>query len=110
MSAQLLIVDDSTSMRQMVAFALSSGGYNVSEAEDGQAALRPHLEDAEPLSLTGDAVERVHTAGLQMLHAFVRERAALGLATVVTGASPVLADAARQLALAKSLGVDAPTA
>ena len=39
MSAQLLIVDDSTSMRQMVAFALSSGGYNVREAEDGQAAL-----------------------------------------------------------------------
>ncbi|HEU4773184.1 MAG TPA: response regulator [Lysobacter sp.] len=39
MSAQLLIVDDSTSMRQMVAFALSSGGYTVREAEDGQAAL-----------------------------------------------------------------------
>jgi len=38
-SAQLLIVDDSTSMRQMVAFALSTGGYSVSEAEDGQAAL-----------------------------------------------------------------------
>ena len=26
-------------MRQMVAFALSSGGYNVKEAEDGMAAL-----------------------------------------------------------------------
>ena len=39
MSAQLLIVDDSTSMRQMVAFALTSGGYGVHEAEDGQAAL-----------------------------------------------------------------------
>ena len=39
MSAQLLIVDDSTSMRQMVAFALSSAGYAVQEAEDGQAAL-----------------------------------------------------------------------
>jgi len=38
-SAQLLIVDDSTSMRQMVAFALSSAGYAVHEAEDGQAAL-----------------------------------------------------------------------
>lgn len=36
---QLLVVDDSTSMRQMVAFALTSGGYRVSEAEDGQAAL-----------------------------------------------------------------------
>lgn len=39
MSAQLLIVDDSTSMRQMVAFALTSGGYSVREAEDGQVAL-----------------------------------------------------------------------
>ena len=39
MSANLLIVDDSTSMRQMVAFALSGGGYNVKEAEDGVAAL-----------------------------------------------------------------------
>ena len=39
MSAQLLIVDDSTSMRQMVAFALSSAGYAVHEAEDGQVAL-----------------------------------------------------------------------
>ena len=39
MSARLLIVDDSTSMRQMVAFALSSGGFSVEQAEDGQAAL-----------------------------------------------------------------------
>lgn len=35
----LLIVDDSNSMRQMVAFALQSGGFDVCEAEDGQAAL-----------------------------------------------------------------------
>ena len=39
MSKNLLIVDDSTSMRQMVAFALTGGGFNVREAEDGQAAL-----------------------------------------------------------------------
>lgn len=82
----------------------------IEHVADLQATLRAHLEDAEPLSLSGDAVERVHTAGLQMLHAFVRERAALGHATVVTAASPVLAEAARQLALAKSLGVDAPSA
>jgi two-component system chemotaxis response regulator CheY len=36
---ELLVVDDSTSMRQMVAFALTSGGYRVREAEDGQVAL-----------------------------------------------------------------------
>ena len=82
----------------------------IEHVSDLQATLRQHLDDAEPLSLSGDRVERVHTAGLQMLHAFVRERAALGRKTVVTDASPVLADAARQLALAYSLGVDVPSA
>lgn len=80
----------------------------IEHVTDLQSVLREHLDDAEPLSLAGDRVERVHTAGLQMLHAFVRERAALGHRTVVTDASPVLAEAARQLALACSLGVDAP--
>ena len=39
MSARILVVDDSASMRQMVAFALTSAGFAVEEAEDGQAAL-----------------------------------------------------------------------
>jgi two-component system chemotaxis response regulator CheY len=39
MSARILVVDDSASMRQMVAFALTSAGFSVEEAEDGQAAL-----------------------------------------------------------------------
>ena len=39
MSARILVVDDSASMRQMVAFALSSAGFAVDEAEDGQVAL-----------------------------------------------------------------------
>ena len=39
MSARILVVDDSTSMRQMVAFALTSAGYAVEEAEDCVAAL-----------------------------------------------------------------------
>lgn len=72
-----------------------------------QAALQPHLDDAAPLVLAGDAVERVHAAGLQLLHAFVRDRAARGHHTTIAAASPTLAQAARQLALSVSLGVDA---
>lgn len=37
--ANILAVDDSASMRQMVAFTLKSAGHNVTEASDGQAAL-----------------------------------------------------------------------
>ncbi|TBR08351.1 MAG: STAS domain-containing protein [Lysobacter sp.] len=75
-----------------------------------QQALLPHLEDDEPVALTGDRVERVHAAGLQLLHAFVRDRAGAGRRTVVSLPSPALVKAARQLALAVSLGVDHPRA
>lgn len=39
MSARILVVDDSASMRQMVSFALTSAGFSVEEAEDGAVAL-----------------------------------------------------------------------
>ena len=35
----ILVVDDSVSMRQMVAFTLKEAGYNTSEAGDGKEAL-----------------------------------------------------------------------
>jgi two-component system chemotaxis response regulator CheY len=39
MAKTILIVDDSTSLRQIVKMALDGMGYNVIEATDGQAAL-----------------------------------------------------------------------
>jgi anti-anti-sigma regulatory factor len=74
-----------------------------------QAALQPHLEDDAPLSLAGEHVQRVHAAGLQLLHAFVRDRTARGHHTTIVLPSPTLAAAARQLGLAVSLGVDIHT-
>lgn len=72
--------------------------------------LLPHLEDDEPVSIAAGQVQRVHAAGLQLLHAFVRDRAAAGRRTDFNQASPALVNAARQLALAVSLGVDKPQA
>ncbi len=37
--AQILIVDDSASMRQMVKFSLQSAGHSVCEAPDGKSGL-----------------------------------------------------------------------
>ncbi|WP_416240443.1 response regulator [Methylophaga sp. OBS3] len=39
MMANILAVDDSASMRQMVSFTLKSAGHTVQEAADGQQAL-----------------------------------------------------------------------
>lgn len=39
MSKLALVVDDSTSMRQMIAFTLQSAGYQVVECPDGKDAL-----------------------------------------------------------------------
>lgn len=38
--AKILAVDDSNSMRQMVAFSLKGAGHEVTEAEDGEVALK----------------------------------------------------------------------
>lgn len=39
MSRKVLTVDDSKTMRQMVAFTLKNAGFDIIEAEDGQHAL-----------------------------------------------------------------------
>jgi len=50
--AQILVVDDSTTMRQMVAFTLTSAGHEVVEAPDGNQALATAKEKRFDLVIT----------------------------------------------------------
>ena len=48
----ILTVDDSPSIRQMLAYVLTSNGYHVIEAEDGQQALELAQQSQADLVLT----------------------------------------------------------
>ena len=50
--ANILAVDDSSSMRQMVAFTLKGAGYQVVEAADGQEALNKAKSQSFDLIIT----------------------------------------------------------
>jgi len=47
MAKNILIVDDSKSMRQMINFTLTENGYTVTEAENGRHGVEM-LEEASP--------------------------------------------------------------
>jgi two-component system chemotaxis response regulator CheY len=51
MAKTILAIDDSTSIRQMVAFTLKSAGYSVIEAADGQEGLSKANANANNLNL-----------------------------------------------------------
>lgn len=50
--ANILIVDDSASMRQMVSFTLSSEGHTVIEAQDGKMGLTKAQESKVDLVIS----------------------------------------------------------
>jgi len=56
---RILAVDDSKSLRQMVSFTLRGAGYDVIEAEDGEAALRIARTETFNLVLTDQNMPRM---------------------------------------------------
>ncbi|MDX8380040.1 MAG: response regulator [Gallionella sp.] len=67
MAKIVLTVDDSASIRQMVAFTLKSAGYTVVEAEDGQAGLAKAKATAVNLVLTDQNMPKMD--GLTLIKA-----------------------------------------
>lgn len=62
--ALILAVDDSPSMRKMVAFTLTGAGYQVVEAADGQEALEKAQQQHVDLVLTDQNMPRMDGLGL----------------------------------------------
>ena len=70
MAKTILAVDDSSSLRQMVAFSLKAAGYMVVEAVDGQDGLEKAKLQSVDLVLTDQNMPRMD--GLQLI-ALLRE-------------------------------------
>ena len=77
----------------------------IESAADLKQRLAPHLGQPQPLLLDAGAVQRVHTASLQVLCTFVRERRRTGCATSFADASDAFGDAVRVLGLGAQLGL-----
>ena len=63
-TTRILAVDDSASMRQMVAFTLREAGFDVTEAADGQEALEIAQRESFRLVLCDVNMPRLDGIGL----------------------------------------------
>lgn len=77
----------------------------VKDAVALKSSLCAVVETSDSVVLDAAAVERVDTATMQLLCAFVRERAAHGRGVVWHGVPSALSDAARLLGLQSLLGL-----
>jgi len=76
----------------------------ASSLKDGLAGL---LDEPLPVTFDITALQRIDTAGLQVITAFVRERATHGRTVEWKGTAPVLATAAQLLGLTSLLKLPA---
>jgi anti-anti-sigma regulatory factor len=77
----------------------------IEAAADLKQHLAPHLAQPQPLLLDAGKVQRVHTASLQVLCTFVRDRQQAGHSTGFADISHVFRDAARLLGVTAQLGL-----
>ena len=80
----------------------------VKDAADLKDLLCSHLDSPDCVVLDVASVERIDTAALQLLCAFVRDRQARGCMVQWQGNSPALHEASDLLAVRGVLGLAAP--
>jgi ABC-type transporter Mla MlaB component len=81
----------------------------VADASSLKSELAKLLDDTGVVTLDIGAVQRIDTAGLQLLATFVRERESHGRQVQWQGNAPSLATAAQLLGLGALLKLPAPT-
>ena len=77
----------------------------IASAAKLRAALLKRVGDKGCVAINASAVQRVDSAGLQVLAAFARDRRAAGLAVEWAGVTDSLARAAALLSLTDALGL-----
>lgn len=77
----------------------------VSGASTLKESLAALLDEPQPITLDITALQRIDTAGLQVLTAFIRERAGHGRTVEWRGTAPALTSAAQLLGLTSLLGL-----
>jgi two-component system response regulator AtoC len=78
---RILIIDDDAGLRKSLGFILTDAGYDVVQAEDGEAGLRAALEEPPDVILCDVRMPRL--GGIEFLTAY-RERGGTALVLVMT--------------------------
>lgn len=85
---------------------LLDANLGIEAADELKAHLAGRLADRDAVQLDAGQVARVHSASVQVLCAFFRDRARSGKATRIDPVAPELQTAVRTLGLQQALGIE----
>ncbi len=87
---RVLVVDDSATVRRVVVHTLSRAGYDISEAEDGRAALERLTHETPDLILVDDVMP--HMDGVAFVEAMRSVQNVQHVPVVIMSAHPTVAE------------------